>query len=137
MKKAVFLLAILVFSIALNAFLYDSVSDLERRARAGDERAQFTLGLKYGNGDGVARNNNTAYFWVLIADAFGYNDQHGIITFMASKLSAAERAQVQNSAVEWIRVNPNYYSSDKNAAINWIRTHGANFEYLNSLLQLK
>ncbi len=137
MKKGLILLTILITSIALNAYLYDSVYDLERRAQSGDVQSQFTLGLKYGNGDGVTRNDGTAYFWVLISVAFGHEDEYGILTMMAMKLTSVGRSQVQNRAIEWIRNSSNYYNSDKTAAINWIKNHGANLEYMIQLLELE
>lgn len=135
MKKALVIFIVLI-SMALSTYLYGSVYDLKSKSQSGDRNAQFNLGLKYGNGDGVPKDNSSAYFWVLIAVAFGHNDNYNVLTLMALKLTSLERKLTQNRAVEWIWNNPNYYYSSKSAAVNWIRSHGTNIELMIELLGL-
>ena len=40
-------------------------------AERGDATAQYNLGLLYGNGQGVAKNYEEAYFWFVLASAYG------------------------------------------------------------------
>ncbi len=43
------------------------VEELLERANGGDADALFNLGTRYAHGDGVARDNVTAYMWFLLA----------------------------------------------------------------------
>ncbi len=44
-----------------------SVDELVERAEEGDAQALFELGNRYADGDGVARDNVTAYMWFGLA----------------------------------------------------------------------
>ena len=43
-----------------------SVEELEKVANAGDSTAQYELGVKYKEGDGVPVDKETAFKWILL-----------------------------------------------------------------------
>lgn len=70
-SKYIFTLIILAFSAVTSAEKLN-VEELEKKALAGDVKAQFKLGSMYDTGNGVERNRNNAEKWYLLAAKNGY-----------------------------------------------------------------
>lgn len=64
------------YSVALNEFT--------KTARAGDQRAQYQLGLMYANGDGVPQDFAAAAKWFRLAADRGYASAREGLRFLAS-----------------------------------------------------
>ena len=69
MKVSVFSTILLLFSSALQALDFTSTKKL---AEQGDARAQYNLGVKYDNGEGVIEDDKLAVEWYTKAAMQGY-----------------------------------------------------------------
>ena len=49
-----------------------NVADLQKRAEAGDPKAQLALGRAYGDGNGTTQNTTLAFNWVRSSAQQGY-----------------------------------------------------------------
>ena len=67
----------------------------------GDANAQFNLGLCYGNGTGVAKDEVEAYKWTLLAAGQGNEGAKKNCEVFGPKLSSYERAEGQRLARKW------------------------------------
>jgi TPR repeat protein len=58
----------------VEADLAEAARWFERAARAGDARAQMTLGVMHYHGEGVARDRVNAFAWLSLAGAAGRDE---------------------------------------------------------------
>ena len=63
--------------------------------------AQYNLGLCYGEGTGVVKNDLLAYQWYLLASANGNETARDDLPELEAKLTAEQRAEGQRIATEW------------------------------------
>ena len=78
-------------------------SDFEntlRLAERGDADAQFNLGNRYANGEGVPRNDVTAYAWWNIAAASGHEDAIENRSIIEESMTPAQIAEAQQLSTE-------------------------------------
>ena len=74
----------------------------ERAAEKGKVEAQYDLGLMYATGRGVARDYVVAHKWFNLAAARGNGEARTHRVELARDMSAAEVAQAQRMAREWM-----------------------------------
>jgi len=77
-------------------------------AEQGDAEAQGNLGVMYGNGTGVPKDNLLAYMWWNIAGANGQDveENMGILTDL---MSQDEISKAQEKTTQYIKDNPGVY----------------------------
>ena len=77
-------------------------------AEQGDAEAQGNLGVMYGNGTGVPKDNLLAYMWWNIAGANGQDveENMGILTDL---MSQDEISKAQEKTTQYIKDNPDVY----------------------------
>jgi S1-C subfamily serine protease len=97
------------FSLAFKLFKTsksESISWFQKSAAQGYAIAQYYLGLLYSKGDGVPRNEEMAYFWLLLASSSGNRSAISAREVVEEKLSNQQRAMVQANARKWKPGNP-------------------------------
>jgi hypothetical protein len=70
-------------------------------AEHGNVAAQSKLGQLYWSGRGVAPSLNQAYFWTILARAGGQEGSKTLAPLMASRMTAAQRAAIEQQAADW------------------------------------
>jgi TPR repeat protein len=79
-----------------------------KAAEQGMPNSQNQLGLMYYKGDeGVAKNRNFAYKWVLLAVIRGNHEAIKAMKFLIKTLSVEEIASGERLASEWLKKHPN------------------------------
>jgi GAF domain-containing protein len=73
-----------------------------KAAEHGSVPAQSKLGSLYWSGRGVRQDDNQAYFWTILARASGDDASQALAPFIATRLTAAQRAAIQQQAEEWL-----------------------------------
>jgi TPR repeat protein len=76
-----------------------------RAAEQGDPGAQGTLGVLYSIGQGVARNDVEAYFWLdLAAQAKGPNQERYAANrqMVGTHITASELAEIEEREAKWL-----------------------------------
>lgn len=68
MRMLVFLAFLLLASFPARAEEKPDLATLQSQADAGDADAQYALGMRYLNGDGVERNKTEGYFWGCLSE---------------------------------------------------------------------
>ncbi|WP_442763792.1 trypsin-like peptidase domain-containing protein [Malikia spinosa] len=84
-------------------------------ANQGHRTAQISLGLLYSTGShGIIKNDQTAYFWLLLAAVGGNKQASDLRDYVGESLSNQQRIDVQNKAANWkpISNHPIKYSDD-------------------------
>ncbi len=71
-------------------------------AEQGDATAQYNLASMYAFGRGVPKDEELAYFWLLLSSAHGYEDAAKQRDEIEKKLSPQQRSSAQISARNWI-----------------------------------
>ena len=71
-----------------------------KAAEQGDYRAQYNLGVLYANGEGVPQSNSESYVWLNLAANSGINNLATKRDRAAERLTAAELALAQQTAVK-------------------------------------
>ena len=77
-------------------------------AEQGDAEAQGNLGVMYGNGTGVPKDNLLAYMWWNIAGANG-QDVEGNMGILTDLMSQADIAKAQEMTRQYIKDHPDVY----------------------------
>jgi TPR repeat protein len=72
-------------------------------AEHGDAKAQAKLGFLYWSGRGVAKDLNKAYFWTVLARARGDEGNRELATLLASGMTRAHSAAIEEQAGNWLR----------------------------------
>jgi TPR repeat protein/putative methionine-R-sulfoxide reductase with GAF domain len=72
-------------------------------AEHGSVVAQSKLGQLYWSGRGVPASLNQAYFWTVLARAGGQEGSKTLAPIMASRMSGAQRAAIEQQAADWYR----------------------------------
>jgi GAF domain/PilZ domain/Sel1 repeat len=72
-------------------------------AEHGNVPAQSKLGSLYWSGRGVPQDSNRAYFWTVLARASGDEASKALAPFIATRLSLAQRAAIEQQAEQWLQ----------------------------------
>ena len=75
----------------------------KKAAEHGSVPAQSKLGSLYWGGRGIAKDDNQAYFWTVLARANGDDASKVLAPFIAARLSPAQRAAIQQQAEQWLQ----------------------------------
>jgi TPR repeat protein len=70
-------------------------------AEQGSWMAQFNLALMYAKGEGLLKDDQTAYFWLLLASVQGNQAAIASRDLIEQRLTPNERARAQAAAREW------------------------------------
>ncbi|MGA7907112.1 MAG: GAF domain-containing protein, partial [Candidatus Sulfotelmatobacter sp.] len=70
-------------------------------AEHGNVAAQSKLGQLYWSGRGVPASLNQAYFWTVLARAAGQEGSKTLAPMMASRMTSAQRAAIEQQAADW------------------------------------
>ena len=73
-----------------------------KAAEHGSVPAQSKLGSLYWSGRGVRQDDNQAYFWTILARAGGDDASQALAPFIATRLTSAQRAAIQQQAEQWL-----------------------------------
>jgi TPR repeat protein len=73
-----------------------------KAAEHGNVPAQSKLGSLYWGGRGVAKDDNQAYFWTVLARANGDDASKALAPFIAARLTLAQRAVIEQQAEQWL-----------------------------------
>ena len=85
-------------------------------ANQGDARAQFSLGVIYNNGRGVAQDYVRAYMWLSLAAARGDQTAAEYLDIVARDLTLAQIAKARKLAREWKPTQTRKRSTKKSVA---------------------
>jgi localization factor PodJL len=83
-----------------------AASWFRKAAERGQVKAQHNLGVFYYKGLGVAKDEQQAYFWFLLASAAGDEEAVRARERVESGLTEAQRAATQAKARDW-KPHPN------------------------------
>jgi len=72
-----------------------------KAAEHGSVPAQSKLGSLYWGGRGLARDDNQAYFWTVLARANGDSASQALAPFIAMRLTLAQRKAIEQQAEQW------------------------------------
>lgn len=72
-------------------------------AEHGDAKAQAKLGFLYWSGRGTTKDLNKAYFWTVLARARGDEGNRELATLLASGMTRAQSAAIEEQAGSWLR----------------------------------
>jgi hypothetical protein len=72
-------------------------------AEHGNVPAQSKLGSLYWSGRGVPQDSNRAYFWTVLARASGDDASKALAPFIATRLTLAQRATIEQQAEQWLQ----------------------------------
>jgi hypothetical protein len=73
-----------------------------KAAEHGSVPAQSKLGSLYWGGRGVAKDDNQAYFWTVLARANGDSASQARAPFIATRLTLAQRKAIEQQAEQWL-----------------------------------
>jgi TPR repeat protein/putative methionine-R-sulfoxide reductase with GAF domain len=73
-----------------------------KAAEHGSVPAQSRLGSVYWGGRGVAKDDNQAYFWTVLARANGDSASHALAPFIATHLTLSQRKVIERQAEQWL-----------------------------------
>jgi hypothetical protein len=73
-----------------------------KAAEHGSVPAQSKLGSLYWGGRGVAKDDNQAYFWTVLARAKGDSASQVLAPFIAMRLTLAQRKAIEQQAAQWL-----------------------------------
>jgi putative methionine-R-sulfoxide reductase with GAF domain len=73
-----------------------------KAAEHGSVPAQSKLGSLYWGGRGVAKDDNQAYFWTVLARANGDSASHALAPFIATRLTLSQRKVIEQQVQQWL-----------------------------------
>ncbi len=73
-----------------------------KAAEHGSVPAQSKLGSLYWGGRGLKQDDNQAYFWTVLARASGDDASQALAPFIATRLTRAQRATIEQEAEQWL-----------------------------------
>jgi uncharacterized glyoxalase superfamily protein PhnB len=73
-----------------------------KAAEHGNVPAQSKLGSLYWGGRGVAKDDTQAYFWTVLGRANGDDASKALAPFIATRLTPAQRAAIEQQAEQWL-----------------------------------
>lgn len=79
----------------------ESIYWFKQAANAGYSMAQYYLGLLYGKGDGVSKDEELAYYWLLLAAASGNEKAINARDVIERNLTGEQRSAIQSAARKW------------------------------------
>jgi TPR repeat protein/putative methionine-R-sulfoxide reductase with GAF domain len=74
-----------------------------KAAEHGNVPAQSKLGSLYWSGRGVAKDDNRAYFWTVLARASGDDASKVLAPFIATRLTPPQRTAIEQQAEQWLQ----------------------------------
>jgi TPR repeat protein/GAF domain-containing protein len=80
----------------------DAARWFAKAAEGGSVPAQSKLGALYWAGRGVAKDDNQAYFWTVLARANGDDASKVLAPFIAARLTPHQRADIEQQAEQWL-----------------------------------
>ncbi len=80
----------------------DAARWFTKAAEHGNVPAQSKLGSLYWGGRGVNKDDNQAYFWTVLARASGDDASKALAPFIATRLTPAQRAAIEQQAEQWL-----------------------------------
>ena len=80
----------------------DAARWFAKAAEGGSVPAQSKLGALYWAGRGVAKDDNQAYFWTVLARANGDEGSKVLAPFIAARLTPRQRADIEQQAEQWL-----------------------------------
>jgi TPR repeat protein/GAF domain-containing protein len=80
----------------------DAARWFTKAAEHGSVLAQSKLGSLYWGGRGVAKDDNQAYFWTVLARANGDDASKALAPFIATRLTPAQRLAIEQRAEQWL-----------------------------------
>lgn len=90
---------------AIDAYLgRQELIGLNARADAGSFAAQYALGMRYYEGDGVRKNKTIAYHWLNLAYYNGMEDARKLASKMCSKLRAEKEDRLGPLSMQYMIV---------------------------------
>ena len=99
------ILVLMLSLLVLPAFAQDYIDQLRLEAEQGDTNAQYTLGVRYDNGQGVPQDYSQAHIWYNLAasDLIGEDRERSVRNRdrMAEEMTAEQIAEAQRLAREW------------------------------------
>lgn len=104
---------------------------LKKLAEQGDAEAQLSLGVMYGGGHGVLKDEQSAYFWWLLSSARGVQDAAKNRDIVERRLSPAQRAAAQTSARSWQPASKSAVLIMQAAPAQKSYFDGVDFNYVN------
>lgn len=84
----------------------EAVAHLEIAAERGNAWAQQVVALHYAAGRGVQKNIKRAYFWALLAEAYGAPDAGRHRKKIGKQIEPEARRELKAAALEWQPENP-------------------------------
>ncbi|NDC10778.1 MAG: sel1 repeat family protein [Oxalobacteraceae bacterium] len=122
MKQLIAILLMTFPVIALGAEPASDLTQLVRSAQSGDAKAQFTLGLKYAQADGVARNEAEGTKWLMKSAEQGYTDAEFIVGVMYANGEGVKRSNIE--AGKWFLRAANKGSADAQFNLGMMNAQG-------------
>lgn len=92
---------VLVYELLVDERPDVALSYLRDAANLGFAPAQHLLGIHYAAGRDVDRDYSESYFWLLLAHAHGADEAADALDAVGMRLSAAERRELIEVAMEW------------------------------------
>ena len=80
----------------------DAAHWFTKAAEDGSVPAQSKLGSLYWGGRGVAKDDNQAYFWTVLARANGDAASKALAPFIAMRLTPSQRTEIEQRAEQWL-----------------------------------
>jgi len=112
-------------------------SDLEKRARQGDPKAQNRLGMNYQKGRGVEQNYEKAYFWYKkAADQNDADGQNNVGWFYEKGFGVNKDL---NQATRWYKkaAHQGYATAQNNLGRSYQKGHGVQQDYQKAVYWYK
>lgn len=111
-----------------------SLQDIQRRAEAGDAKAQNELGVAYRLGDGVPRNKQEAVKWYRKAAMQGYAD--GLFNLGISYYNGDGGTTNEDIAYAWLLKAQAAGSKEADSAIGQITSNWKRWRFVDSALRI-
>jgi GAF domain-containing protein len=90
---------------------YEAARWFTKAAEHGSIPAQSKLGSLYSQGRGLAKDDNQAYFWTVLARANGDDASKVLAPFIASRLTLHQRTTVEQQAEQWLQQHESHAQS--------------------------
>jgi len=89
-----------------NGDIDGALFEFEKRAKAGDGEALYTLGVIHARGVDVPRDFAEAYKWMCLASMMGTKDAARRAAILTRPLSHKQLLKAEARAAEWLEDNP-------------------------------
>lgn len=93
---------LLVYELLIDTHQFEAaLAHLMRAAESGHPQAQQLLGMHFAAGRDLERDDEEAYFWLLLAEAHGVSAAASMVDSVAQRLTSDVRHSVILSTLEW------------------------------------